>query len=176
MSRTFLEYLNITSTANDNNSDNSNNNNKANNVNGNSDNNINNNDDDDNNDNTKIIISLILLIIYDIIKYSPMVIRFQAIWLVRWSAVISSYSSDWLYMENAWLWGCHVTFDSTEVIFESAASSDTNYYQINICRENNLLLYLIKLYLIKQLFYSTFWILADYNRFALRELGRSGGV
>ena len=79
MSRTFLEYLNITSTANDNNSDNSNNNNKANNVNGNSDNNINNNDDDDNNDNTKIIISLILLIIYDIIKYSPMVIRFQAI-------------------------------------------------------------------------------------------------
>ena len=28
--------------------------------------------------------------------------------------------------------------------------------------KNNLLLYLIK-----QLFYSTFWILADYNRFAL---------
>ena len=70
------------------------------------------------------------------IKYSPMVIRFQAIWLVRWSTVISSYSSDWLYMKNAWLWGCHVTFDSTktEVIFESAASSDTIYFQINICR------------------------------------------
>ena len=39
--------------------------------------------------------------IYSIIKYSPMVIRFQAIWLVPWSPVISSYSSDWLYMENA---------------------------------------------------------------------------
>ena len=35
-------------------------------------------------------------------------------------------------------------------------------------KNNNLLLYLIKLYLVKQLFYSTFWILADYNRFALR--------
>ena len=34
--------------------------------------------------------------------------------------------------------------------------------------KNNLLLYLIELYLIKQLFYSTFWILADYNRFSLR--------
>ena len=71
-----------------------------------------------------------------IIKYSLMVIRFQAIWLVRWSPVISSYSSDWLYMENAWLVDCHVTFDSseTQVIFESAASSDTIYFQINICR------------------------------------------
>ena len=36
-----------------------------------------------------------------IIKCSSMVIRFQAIWLVQWSLVISSYSSDWLYMENA---------------------------------------------------------------------------
>ena len=34
--------------------------------------------------------------------------------------------------------------------------------------KNNLLLYLMKLHLIKQLFYSTFWILADYHRFALR--------
>ena len=33
--------------------------------------------------------------------------------------------------------------------------------------KNNLLLYLVKLYLIKQLLYSTFWILADYNRFTL---------
>ena len=52
----------------------------------------------------------------------------------------------------------------TEVIIESAASSDlfSNKY---LPVKNNLLLYLIKLYLIKQLFYLTFWILADYNRF-----------
>ena len=42
----------------------------------------------------------------------------------------------------------------TEVIFESAASSDTIYKYLPV--KNNLLLYLIKLYLIKQLFYATF--------------------
>ena len=72
-----------------------------------------------------------------------MVIRFQAIWLVRWSPVISSYSSDWLYMENA-----------------GKLNLFSNKY---LPVKNNSLLYLIK-----QLFYSTFWILANYNRFALR--------
>ena len=62
-----------------------------------------------------------------IIKYSPVVIRFQAIWLVRWSPFISSYSSDWLYMENTrrlvlkktvflrgrvrWIWVCSTKVD-----------------------------------------------------------------
>ena len=50
-----------------------------------------------------------------------------------------------------------MTLDSmeTEVIIESAASSDlfSNKY---LPVKNNLLLYLIKLYLMKQLFYSTF--------------------
>ena len=48
-----------------------------------------------------------------IIKYSPMLIRFQAIWLVRWSPVISLYSSDWLYMKTP---------------------GNSIYLQINICR------------------------------------------
>ena len=48
-----------------------------------------------------------------IIKYSPMVIRFQAIWLVRWSPVISLYSSDWLYMKTP---------------------GNSIYLQVNICR------------------------------------------
>ena len=72
----------------------------------------------------------------------------QAIWLFRWSPVISSYSSDWLYMENA-----------------GKLNLFSNKY---LPLKNNLSLYLLKLYLIKQLFYSTFWILADYNSFALR--------
>ena len=53
-----------------------------------------------------------------------------------------------------------MTFDSTEteVIFESAVSSDTINLFSNkyLLVKNNLLLYLIKLCLIKQLFYSTF--------------------
>ena len=73
----------------------------------------------------------------------------QAIWLVQWSLVIRSYSSDWLYiMENA----------------RKLNLFSNKYLPV----KNNLLLYLIKLYFIKQLFYSTFWILADFNRFALR--------
>ena len=75
-------------------------------------------------------------------------IWFQAIWLVRWSPVISSYSSDWLYMENA--------------------GKLNLFWNKYLPVKNNLLLHLLKLYLIKQLFYSTFWILADYNRFVLR--------
>ena len=74
-----------------------------------------------------------------ILKYSPMVSQFQQIWLVRWSPVISSYSSNWLYMENA-----------------GKLNLFSNRY---LPVKNNLLLYLIKLYLIKQLFYSTFRIL-----------------
>ena len=72
-----------------------------------------------------------------------MIIRFQAIWLVRWSPVISPYSSDLLYMENA------------------GKLNLFSYKYLPV--KNNLLLYVIKLYLIKQLFYSTFWIIADYN-------------
>ena len=75
-----------------------------------------------------------------------MVFWFQAIWLVRWSPVISSYSGDWLYMENA---------------------VKLNLFKKYLPVKINLLSYLIKLYLIKQLLYSTFWILADYNRFVL---------
>ena len=70
-----------------------------------------------------------------IIKYSPMVIRFQAIWLVRWSPIISSYSSDWLYMENA------------------GKLNLFSYKYLPV--KNNMLLYLIELCLIKQLFNST---------------------
>ena len=59
------------------------------------------------------------------IKYSPVVIWFQAIWLVRWSLVISSYSSDWLYMENARktkiLWGKIKMAESENSWFASVA-------------------------------------------------------
>ena len=78
--------------------------------------------------------------LYTFIKYSPIFIRFQAIWLVRWSPVISSYSSDWLYMGNA---------------------GKLDLFSNKYMPVKNNLLYLIKLHLIKQLFLSTSQCISD---------------
>ena len=69
--------------------------------------------------------------VQEIIKYRRMVIRFQAIWLVRWSPVISSYSSDWLYMENTWVVRLSVTFYGLCSIYQVTMSPEFRHKERN---------------------------------------------